>query len=355
VEKSYRSSYNRGQETNGKEFPTPMKHYFDSIREKLQTELTRSGMGYLKSGLELFHNERRSSLGRIEPAIGNLAIAVELMLKTFVVKNNPLLLFRELPLELRILFTCPDAIPSKGFNWRRYDIDLRSFNYKTLELAELISLFYVFFPNHKQALKPYFSLLSRCRNASIHSSLPSFQRYELERTAYLALRVFKVLDESQAFRYRGYLLKEEDKQFLSSFEEERTERVRKKIDEAKEKSKALAHGQVGVYIDSWDAYTTSCPICGCDGVLTGGTEVDVDVDEEGSMNPYLVFLAETFKCEECGLSLDDVDELKLAGMDISYDRPQSDMDKWAREEAEEAGFEDFYYGYKDFDEYYKAL
>lgn len=318
-----------------------MKQYFDSVREKLQTQLTRSGMGYLKFGLELFHNERRSSLARIEPAIGNLAIAVELMLKTFVVKNNPLLLFRELPLELRILFTCPDAIPSKGFNWRRYDIDLRSFNYKTLELDELISLFYVFFPNDKQALKPYFSLLSKCRNASVHSSLPSFQRYELERTAYLALRVSKVLDESQTFRYRGYVLKEDDKQFLSSFEEERTERVRKKVQEAKEKSKKLAPGDVWCVVDSWDAYPTSCPICGCEGVLTGYTEINYEESHDEFPHPYLLFLADTFECNECGLILDDVQELELAGMEVCYERPESDMDKWERDSG--AYYEDPYY------------
>lgn len=318
-----------------------MKQYCDSIQRKIQTELARSAMGYLRFGLDLFHKEHKSSLPLIEPAIGNLAIAVELMLKTFVVKNNPLLLFRELPLELKILFTCPDVVPSKGFNWRQYDVDLRSFRYKTLELDELISTFYVFFPDHKRTLKPYFRLLSGCRNASIHFSLPSFQRYELERTAYLALRVFECLDDWKTFAYAGYLLKEKDKQFLSLFREEQVERVRRKIERAKEEAKKITSKHVWVSVDSWDAYTTTCPVCGCDGLLAGNTEVEADIEDDGSMNPYLLFLADTFKCEGCGLSLDDVEELQLAGMDTCYDRPESDMDKWA---AAESYFEEYYYG-----------
>ena len=72
----------------------------------------------------------------------------------------------------------------------------------------------------------------------------------------------------------------------------------------------------------------------------GETQVEADIDEDGTANPYLIFLADTFECDGCGINLDDVEELKLAGMDTAYVRPDSDMDDWIAEME-----------HPDFDEY----
>lgn len=306
-----------------------MKKYFDSIKEQLCHSLAQSARGYLKTGLESFHKERRSSYSCIQPPIGNLGIGIELMLKTFIVKNNPTLLFKNLPIELKVFFTCPDAI-SKDFNWRHYDIDIRSFTYKTIDLDECISMFNVFYPEYKQVLKPYFRFLSRCRNASVHASLPFFQKYDLERTAYLTIRILEILNSAKTFGYTAYFLSKEDKYFLSTFEEERTERVRRKIEAAKEKSKKLTREMIALSVEDWESYVTGCPICDSDGILTGYTEVLGDVDEDEIVHPCLDFFADSFGCEECGLILDDVEELRLSGMDIHYDR-SDEIDKWAAE------------------------
>lgn len=66
-------------------------------------------------------------------------------------------------------------------------------------------------------------------------------------------------------------------------------------------------------------------------MLTGDTQVEADIDEDGIENPYLVFFAYTFQCDECGIRLDDVEELRLAGMDIVYMRSDRDMTKWMAE------------------------
>jgi len=308
-----------------------MKEYYASIQEKYYHELAGSGIGYFKVGLELFHKERNSDSPLIEPAIGNLAVSIELMIKAFLAKNNLVLLFRDLPLELRILFTCPENISADSLNLRHFDTELRSFKYKTFGLDELISSFYVLFPEQKQTLRPYFRLLSRCRNASIHLSLPSFQRYELERTAYLSLCVFQFLVNKKLLPSYYYHLSKGDEQFLSEYNEKRIERVMSKIEEAKEKTKTIKTKSIEISVDSLEEYETNCPICGCVGILTGDTQVEADIDEEGTANPYLIFLADTFSCDKCGISLDDVEELKLAGMDISYDRPAEDMDMWVEE------------------------
>lgn len=307
------------------------KEYCASTQRKIHSELARSGIGYLKTGLELFHKECNSTYPLIEPAIGNLATAVELMIKAFLAKNNLVLLFKDLPLELKILFMCPENLSPDSLNLRIYDTELRSFRYKTFELDELIASFYIFFPEKRQVLRPYFRLLSRCRNASIHLSLPSFQRYELERTAYLALNVFQILADKKYLSSLYYRLTKEDERFLSEYNEERIERVRNKIEKAKENAKKIEAKDIGISVDSWDAYETACPICGCGGMLMGDTQVEADFDEDGIANPYLIFLADTFECDGCGIRLDDVEELKLAGMDIVYQRSDSDMDKWTAE------------------------
>jgi hypothetical protein len=293
-----------------------MKDYVALTKDRIQRELARSAMGYFKVGLQSLHEERKSTHPLIEPAIGNLATAIELMLKAFLAKNNLILLFSDLPLELKILFTCPDNLLSDSRSWRYLD--------------ELVASFYVFYPGKRQALGPYFRLLSRCRNASIHLSLPSFQRYELERTAYLALSIFEILDKEKYPPSFYHGLTKEDKQFLSEYNEERIERVRGKIEVAKEKGKKAK--DMWILADSWDTYERTCPICGCGGMLMGETQVEADFDGDGAANPYLIFLADTFQCDGCGISLDDVEELKLAGMDIVYQRSDSDMDKWWAEQ-----------------------
>ncbi|MFW6130026.1 MAG: hypothetical protein ACOC56_02505 [Atribacterota bacterium] len=305
-----------------------MKNYFDSISEYFQNELAKSAMSYLKIGLDLFHLSNRKLI-TIQAPIGNLGTATELMLKTYVSKKNPLLLFKGLPNELKILFSSLGKYP-KNFKWRLYDIDLRSFSYKTIELDECISIFNIFFPEHKQFLKPYFRFLSSCRNISLHASIPSFQIYDLERTSYLALNIYKILNNKKTFGYHAYSQTEKDKEFISVFNAKRSNRVRKKMEEAKEKSKQLTSQTIFSSIEGWDFFSTSCPICNSEGVLTGYTDMWVTGSDENNIDYGLNFYADSFECSDCGLILDDVEELKLVGMDTEYDR-SFEWDNWIEE------------------------
>jgi len=309
-----------------------MKEYFDQIRDQLRSELARSAVGYLRAGLELFHKERSNSYPSIQPAFGNLGIAIELMLKTFLVKHNPSLIFRDLPLDLQIGFACPEAELS-GFNKRYHKVNLLSFNYKTVELDDCISSFFLLCQKSKQELKPYFRLLSRSRNLSVHASLPSIQYYQLERTAYLALHLYDILAKTGTFNYHFYFLTEEDKKYLSCFGAERTERVGKKIEAAKEKAKTLSHDACVVYEEGWEYYSTHCPVCRSGGLLSGSTEMEGVPEIGGGIAGYVLnFNADSFKCGSCGLLLEDVEELRLANMETKYDRNQ-DTDQWTNEVA----------------------
>jgi hypothetical protein len=308
-----------------------MKKYHDTIRNYLKDEFEKSAIEYLRVGLEIFHRARKGEVGLGGQAPGgNLGIAIELMLKTLIVKHSPILLFIDFPIELQVLFASPESLP-KDFNWRLLDIELRSFKYKTKELDECIALLYVLLPEHKQELRSYFQLLARHRNASIHSVLPSFQRYELERLGYLALRLFVILQTTKHISEYSYRVTKDDKAFLAVFKNERIERVKKKVDEAKEKSKHISTIKGSLSIDGWEYYITECPICGNEGILTGYTDIDYEeAPDEYLPNASLDFFADSFECEDCGLKLDDTEELKLVKMDVNYDRSHQ-LDSWYKD------------------------
>src|SRR3989338_2980402 len=160
-----------------------MKKAIEAVKNYLQYELAESSSEYLKLGLELLHKERKKPTSKVQSVIGNLSVAIELMIKAFLASQNPLLVFTDLPLELKILFSSHESIPQIS-NWRSYDLELRSFVYKTLELNETISAFAIYFSEERQKLQSYFRLLAHIRNKSLHASLPSFQKYDLGRIGY---------------------------------------------------------------------------------------------------------------------------------------------------------------------------
>lgn len=189
-----------------------MKNYIETIKKELQDNLFRSAMDYLNTAVDLSmkgKTKRYTGAFRTQPVVGNFAIAIELMLKAFIFSKNPALVFKDLPLELRVAFISPESI-RENFKWRPFDVPLRTFEYKTMEVDEMVSTFYVLRPDLKQELHPFFKLFSQCRNVSIHASLPSFQKYEVERTAYLAMRLFNEISPLFGARRRGILLGEAD-------------------------------------------------------------------------------------------------------------------------------------------------
>ncbi len=312
-----------------------MKKYSEKIKESLHKELTKSALDYFNLGLSIFHEARKQNRIGIQPPIGILGISIELMIKSFLIQQNPTLIFCTLPKELSLLFTCPD-FDDKKFNWRHYDIDLRSFSYKTIDFSECVSYFYTFFKDLKQILKPYFRVLSESRNKSIHASLPSFQLYDLERMAFLAISVFNTLNNNSAFGSHVYSLKKEDQNFIKSFLADRTDRVKKKIEDAKENSKKLTGNESHIVLEpkEWDLYVTSCPICQNDGYLCGDTEFEADGVSEEAVEYWLDFNAFSFECDECGLKLDDIKELEMVGIETNYDR-ETELEDWFEDHYED--------------------
>jgi hypothetical protein len=68
--------------------------------------------------------------------------------------------------------------------------------------------------------------------------------------------------------------------------------------------------------------------------MFGDTQADSDYDDDDMPAFDLTFFGYSFECEECGLKLEDYDELQMAGIDPIVDR-SSESDRWAREYYED--------------------
>ena len=200
------------------------------VQKNLTRDLTRASAGYARAGLALLHG-MPGSVTNPQVAIGNLAIAIELLLKAFIAKQNLLLLFKNLPLELRCAIAAPEAMP-KSFRKTPYEIDLKALAYKSLELDEAITTFGIFFPDAKKRLGSHLRFLSRHRNTCVHAALPGFRKYEMERTAFLFLTVVEHLKKEEPELLKHYVLGDDklNKMFLERFDEDRLKRVHSKIE-----------------------------------------------------------------------------------------------------------------------------
>ncbi len=284
------------------------------IQQEITSNLVLAATGYARAGMGLMLGA--AGLGRnAQAAIGNLAIATELLLKAFIAKQDLTLLFKGLPMELRCALAAPETMP-KSFRILPYEIDLKSSAYKSLELDEAIAMFCFFFPGFKKRYGSHLRFLARHRNTCVHAVHPDCREYEVERTAFLFLALVKHIESEAAdlVLYRNWGDKKKNETFFTRFDEARLNRVHGKVEAAREKAKRLSE-KVSLESEEWDWYPIECPVCGSDGILSGETQAEPDYDEDGIGGFSLSFIGETFECEQCGLELEDYDEMQIAGVD----------------------------------------
>lgn len=295
------------------------------IQQNVVNNLEHSAICFLNVGIELFEKYKKPNyyyFGRPETSIANLGIAIELMLKALIAKKSFAFVFKGLSDEIFMKLTYAESFNKKQL----HSIELHNLEVKTIELNEAIGRFYILFPDKRQEFKPYFSFLSGIRNTSVHAYLQTFQRYELLRVAYLALKLVEVLKENDLMNGFDILIQTN---FLNEYKEEQVVRVNKAVEEAKNKMKQKDFERCSISMDEWEYYEANCPICDSGGILEGYTEFDASA-EDGSYDISLFFFANSFECDACGLQLFDSEELQLVGMEISYDR-HSDLDRWLQQ------------------------
>lgn len=314
------------------------------IQKEITRNLVSAATGYARAGMSLMSGTADPDRNA-QAAIGNLAIATELLLKAFIAKQNLMLLFKGLPMELRCALAAPETMP-KSFHALPYEIELKSSAYKMLELDEAIATFCVFFPEFKKCLGSHLRFLARHRNTCVHAVHPNCREYEVERTAFLFLTLVKHIKSKDAklIHHCNWGEEKKNEAFLTRFNETRLNDVHRKVEAAREKAKTLSE-KVTLVSEEWDWYPIKCPVCGSDGIVYGETEAEPGDDEYGIGDLFLSFIAETFECEQCGLQLKDYDEMQIAGVNPDDIDRSDESDRWQEdyyEDYDKSPDEDWY-------------
>jgi hypothetical protein len=305
-----------------------MGNYIFNLKKKYTDELARSAAEYLQTGMTLFHRYRESDFSSKEAVINNLGVSLELILKTYLATKNFGLIFKNIPMDIKTLFTCPNSVP-EFYEWRKYNFGILSQDNFTINLTDCISGYYVFFPHLKQLFLPHLDFVSKWTGYTSHSLLPSFNSYDFERFGFISLSVYMSLSEDKDFPYSWYTPTAEDKQFLKYFDLRRVERAKNSIESAGTKTTDIEVINKNLPSADWETYYTKCPVCREKGTLKGYTEVALGNDEEGKFHT-LDFFAVSYSCQSCGLNLYDIEEIKAVGLRTLYDRTDA-LDVWFRE------------------------
>lgn len=282
---------------------------------ELKNGLERASSQYFRVGLDLFHESRKYSDSSFQASLGNISIAVELLLKTCLAKKCPKYLFVGLPLEIELKLTYPKEFGDLKSIQRR---DLNNFDFKSEQFNKCISIFLLLYPRTKQPLKPYFNFICDVRNSAVHGIVPHFQRMDLDRSAHLLLAISELLVEKKIVNSSLFKLHEMDIKFKESYNKERIERIKKIIDSAKKKAKCIKSETMILFNESWEDRLTTCPICKSDAFLSGYCDFEYEKTYDGA-DAFLTFYGESFECETCGLKLFDQEELTYSGIELTKD------------------------------------
>lgn len=301
---------------------------FRLLRLEIERNLAASARAYYRIGIAEYLNAEARMWESYQAAVGNLAIAIELMLKAFVARNCFRKLYAGLPDELDIFLSHTGTPPSVSI--RPFEDALRSFEQKTIDLNQAIAIYEIYFPDKKLELHSYFNFLANTRNVSVHGALPDFQRHDLTRVSYLAISLIKHLEEQKILTEPADLAAKTN-DILRRFDRERVERVTKKIKEARQIAKRLTGKRNAIFTNpnNFEELVLSCPICGTEIVTSGYTEEKIVSEDDA----FLTYFLNEFHCTECGLEIDDPRDLRLAGLSETHDRTDQ-WDEWCRQHAD---------------------
>ncbi len=276
--------------------------------DPLATDLHVAGAGYLRLGLDHMHKHAWAQGSWIQPALANMAIGVELMCKSFLASENPLLIFDRVRPEIAWAVHRPD-FGLRDVPYERIHTMMDAGGNRTIGLSECIDFLQARFPDCVAELGEWGRRLAGWRAVCVHFVLPDVETRAVQRVAYAALSVAAFLSE----RRDGVLLRftpsEADRQFLARFSREKAQDLDNRIEAAKKRVKDMI-GRVMIGLSAYDGRELTCEVCGNDGIAFGERSV-VDGHE-------MLFLSE-FSCDECGLQLYDVEEMQQCGFETVHE------------------------------------
>jgi hypothetical protein len=292
---------------------------YDEVAREVASTLADASREYLRLGLDKLHGRRADNidLGAVPQTLaGVFGIAIELTIKSAIAQQNTLALYKQVPAVVRLLASSGDPEVRKTLS-DDFVSKMRDGTADMIDFAEAVECVFAFCPPVKEHLYSFLKAAPPARNKCVHSVLPPSERHASHRHAYTALRLIGILSEHGRLGGSFFFMTEQDKKFLEDFDVERAERVKKAISEAERLFRAGKVEPQTIYIgkEEVSALVHKCPVCNGDAVLFGSTDTNW---VEGEL--VWTFFADAFKCDACGLELNDDEEVRLAGITQVHDR-----------------------------------
>ena len=271
--------------------------------DPLATDLHVAGAAYLRLGLDHMHKHKWAQGSWIQPALANMAIDVELMCKSFLASENPLLIFDRIRPEIAW------AVLRQGYGLRdvpyeRIHTVMEAGGHRTIGLSECIDYLQARFPGYVAELGEWGRRLAGWRAVCVHFVLPDVETRAVQRVAFAALSVAVFLGERQDSVLLRFTPAEADRQFLAKFSKEKAQDLDSRIKAAKMRVKDMTGRVMIIGLSADEEMNLTCEVCGNDGVAYGERSVEAGC--------HMLFLNE-FSCEECGLQLYDAEEMHQCG------------------------------------------
>ncbi len=299
-----------------------LSEFLARLQARFRDGLFQASKSYLSVGLFLFHENIEDPYnGNTQVALGNISIGLELLIKGYLAEQNLLMVVKDIPIELRAFLSVPDRLPDT-YNWRRWTVDLIG-KQKLFEFDECVTnLKQLTTPDEAhQLLGASLKNVVAYRNLSVHNVLPKYHRGEVSATVYAGLKLILWMhkqSETTTWNRALYTLSEEDSRFLETFQIDRTNKVRKAVTSATSRATTATPVPLELNPADYHQFRTPCPVCHNHGILTGDTERRRLPGNIGMET--LTFMADTFTCPTCQLTLDSSEEMKSITMEVTYDR-----------------------------------
>jgi len=272
---------------------------YTHLNDSLSKDLCHSAFRFIKKGIPQFYELESGSSGDYQTPTGNLAIAIELMLKALTAKISFHAIFKNVPQSL--LLRISKGEPLKISERRQFE----NFDFKSIlfnQAKGFVRTNYTEFSVIKNLIK----VVREVRNKSFHSSLNTMEKFYLFRIFYLVVKLADLCVSKGCTDIS--IIEEKDRIFIEKIDNDKLDDLTKRINQARKKAESIDHFVITIPNSNepdWDKMQGECSICRCNGEFFGDTNL------VGKGLQLLIFKPLAFRCFECGLQLKDEYELDM--------------------------------------------
>lgn len=318
------------------------------VQGRYVEQIESAARAYLMQGLDSFDwSSDEGDPGYAQAAIGNLAVAVELLAKAFLARNALPLVVSGPTAAFTALCACPTALP-KDFATAAHLVTSLYDGGKTKQFREAIAAVYLFVPGIRRDLDFALKQFSEHRNAALHTALPGIDRFQMLQVAWTAIKFFELIESASGLGKLSLIyLPERAKTVVKDFEVARMKRLSETVSQAKARAEKNPEVALMTLGDPRTEALTECPVCEHESLLRGDIEGDFDEDLDEDMRIRIIpvvgiFHARSLNCPTCGLRLEGLAELNEMGVETRLDVTEALAEWWATNATEEMDLADIY-------------